>query len=75
MFSSHREYVSNSEEPNDIQESDMNMNRRITAPSPQRTSQPSVPVNAGQSSGYTRQSPAPARKTVQHDADVYVDKN
>ena len=81
MFFSHREYVSNSEEPTDTQESEIIMNRRINAPSPQRAPQQFGSPRTSRSNSYTRQSPAPpppppaARKQpIQHDADVYVHK-
>jgi hypothetical protein len=72
---SHREYVSNSEEPNETQESEINMNRRINAPSPQPIIQHQQygPPNPIQSNNYARQQIAPPKKTIQHDADVYVD--
>jgi len=66
LYFSHREYTSNSEEPNDIQESDINMNRRINAPPVQMNQNSGQPVN------FNRQQTAPAKKTVQHDTDVYV---
>lgn len=77
LFFSHREYVSNSEEPTDTQESEVIMNRRINAPSPQRAPQQFGSPRTSRSNSYTRQSPAPpppaaARKPIQHDTDVYV---
>jgi len=65
LFFSHREYTSNSEEPNDTQESEIQMNRRMNASPHPPSQQPSM--------NYNRQQAAPpVKKTVQHDPDVYV---
>jgi hypothetical protein len=76
LLFSHREYVSNSEEPNETQESEINMNRRMNVPPAPMTQHQYVPPNPSQANNYNRQqtaAPPPQKKTIQHDADVYVD--
>ncbi|CAF3777495.1 unnamed protein product [Rotaria socialis] len=66
----HREYTSNTEEPNETQESDPNMSRRMIVPPENISQHHYVPQNPSQPFNQARQQPTPAKKHIQHDADV-----
>ncbi|CAF4390896.1 unnamed protein product, partial [Adineta steineri] len=66
----HREYVSNSEEPGEIQESEINMNRRMIVPPEPMSQHQYAPQNPVQSFNYARQQPTPQKKHIQHDTNV-----
>ncbi|CAF1618704.1 unnamed protein product [Adineta ricciae] len=61
----HREYISNSEEPNDTQDIEPTMNRRMVSPAEQYT-----PQNSSHAFNQSRQQPTQQKKHIQHDTDV-----
>ncbi|CAF5094389.1 unnamed protein product, partial [Rotaria sp. Silwood1] len=67
----HREYTSNTEEPNETQESETNMSRRMIVPPENMNQHHYAPQNPTQSFNYARQQATPpTKKHIQHDTDV-----
>jgi len=70
-YFSHREYTSNTEEPNETEESDTNMSRRMIVPPEHMSQHQYVPQSPAHSFNYARQQqPTPQKKHIQHDTDV-----
>ena len=76
-FLRHREYTSNSEEPTETSNTDATMSRRTIVPPESVGQHHYVPQNPAQSFNYARQQPTPPpqRKHIQHDPDVFVERD
>lgn len=73
FFSRHREYTSNSEEPVETIESQIEMNRRVNVPAETVPKPKYVPPTPNQAFTYARQQATPPpKKHIQHDPDVSV---